>query len=93
MQCKISDFGLSRAVGTNSDYYRASQGGRWPVKWYVSVSDGQILQVDMSLGTAVHTTGAVMDTVSCLTPIVVYITSVLFLCEELWQHFSSSVVL
>ena len=30
---KISDFGLSRAVGANSDYYKASQGGRWPVKW------------------------------------------------------------
>eukprot|EP00117_Sycon_ciliatum_P034431 scpid28750/ scgid26277/ Tyrosine-protein kinase HTK16 len=37
-QCKISDFGLSRAVGTNSDYYRASQGGRWPVKWYAPES-------------------------------------------------------
>ena len=34
-QVKISDFGLSRAVGSGSDYYKASQGGRWPVKWYV----------------------------------------------------------
>lgn len=34
-QVKISDFGLSRAVGSNSDYYKASQGGRWPVKWCV----------------------------------------------------------
>jgi tyrosine-protein kinase len=33
LQVKISDFGLSRAVGANSDYYKASQGGRWPVKW------------------------------------------------------------
>ena len=32
-QVKISDFGLSRAVGSGSDYYKASQGGRWPVKW------------------------------------------------------------
>lgn len=32
-QAKISDFGLSRAVGTGSDYYQAQQGGRWPVKW------------------------------------------------------------
>lgn len=32
-RAKISDFGLSRAVGSESDYYRASQGGRWPVKW------------------------------------------------------------
>ena len=32
-RAKISDFGLSRAVGSESDYYRASKGGRWPVKW------------------------------------------------------------
>ena len=32
---KISDFGLSRAVGAGSDYYQAKQGGRWPVKWFV----------------------------------------------------------
>jgi tyrosine-protein kinase len=32
-QTKISDFGLSRAVGDN-DYYRSATGGRWPVKWY-----------------------------------------------------------
>ncbi|KAL4220114.1 hypothetical protein ACF0H5_020525 [Mactra antiquata] len=31
---KISDFGLSRAVGSNSDYYKATTGGRWPIKWY-----------------------------------------------------------
>jgi hypothetical protein len=35
---KICDFGLSRAIGANSDYYRASQGGRWPVKWFVFVT-------------------------------------------------------
>ncbi|XP_074658432.1 tyrosine-protein kinase HTK16-like isoform X2 [Tubulanus polymorphus] len=33
-QVKISDFGLSRAVGAGSDYYQASKGGRWPIKWY-----------------------------------------------------------
>ena len=32
-QTKISDFGLSRVMG-EKDYYRASAGGRWPVKWY-----------------------------------------------------------
>jgi len=32
-QAKISDFGLSRVIG-DKDYYRASRGGRWPVKWY-----------------------------------------------------------
>ena len=38
-RAKISDFGLSRAVGTESDYYRASKGGRWPVKWFVCFWD------------------------------------------------------
>ncbi|KAK3603679.1 hypothetical protein CHS0354_023276 [Potamilus streckersoni] len=33
-RAKISDFGLSRALGSNSDYYKASTGGRWPIKWY-----------------------------------------------------------
>ncbi|XP_052247537.1 tyrosine-protein kinase HTK16-like [Dreissena polymorpha] len=33
-KAKISDFGLSRAVGQNSDYYKATTGGRWPIKWY-----------------------------------------------------------
>ena len=32
-QAKISDFGLSRTFGSN-DYYRASAGGKWPIKWY-----------------------------------------------------------
>jgi len=32
-QAKISDFGLSRVV--SGEYYRASVGGRWPIKWYV----------------------------------------------------------
>lgn len=32
-KAKISDFGLSRAVGSN-DYYKATTGGRWPIKWY-----------------------------------------------------------
>ncbi|XP_046370203.2 tyrosine-protein kinase HTK16-like [Haliotis rufescens] len=42
-QIKISDFGLSRAVGTESDYYKATHGGRWPIKWYApeSVNYGQ----------------------------------------------------
>ena len=31
---KISDFGLSRVLGSGKDYYTASQGGRWPIKWY-----------------------------------------------------------
>lgn len=33
-RAKISDFGLSRAVGSSSDYYKATTGGRWPIKWY-----------------------------------------------------------
>ncbi len=32
-QAKISDFGLSRHVA-EKEYYRASRGGRWPIKWY-----------------------------------------------------------
>lgn len=35
LQVKICDFGLSRATGAHSDYYRASRGGKWPVKWSV----------------------------------------------------------
>lgn len=31
---KISDFGMSRAIAGNSDYYRAESAGRWPLKWY-----------------------------------------------------------
>lgn len=33
-QVKISDFGLSRALGVNKDYYIATTFARWPVKWY-----------------------------------------------------------
>ncbi|EDO31298.1 predicted protein, partial [Nematostella vectensis] len=31
---KISDFGMSRAMGAGSDYYKAGTAGRWPLKWY-----------------------------------------------------------
>lgn len=34
MQVKISDFGLSTLTAEGKDYYQASQGGRWPIKWY-----------------------------------------------------------
>ncbi|XP_050666428.1 tyrosine-protein kinase Shark [Leptidea sinapis] len=33
-QAKISDFGLSRALSADSSYYKASRGGKWPIKWY-----------------------------------------------------------
>ena len=33
MQVKISDFGLSRAYMEEKNYYQASKGGRWPIKW------------------------------------------------------------
>ncbi|XP_077156032.1 tyrosine-protein kinase SYK isoform X1 [Ranitomeya variabilis] len=31
---KISDFGLSKAIGSNENYYKAKSCGKWPVKWY-----------------------------------------------------------
>lgn len=31
---KISDFGLSKAVGEDQNYYMAKAHGKWPVKWY-----------------------------------------------------------
>ena len=31
---KISDFGMSRAMGVGNDYYRAEAAGKWPLKWY-----------------------------------------------------------
>nr|BAA81723.2 protein tyrosine kinase [Ephydatia fluviatilis] len=31
---KISDFGMSRAIGAGSEYYKAETAGRWPLKWY-----------------------------------------------------------
>eukprot|EP00096_Caligus_rogercresseyi_P015214 TRINITY_DN7664_c0_g1_i1.p1 TRINITY_DN7664_c0_g1~~TRINITY_DN7664_c0_g1_i1.p1 ORF type:complete len:691 (-),score=209.29 TRINITY_DN7664_c0_g1_i1:15-2087(-) len=33
-QAKISDFGLSRSFTEDKNYYKASEGGRWPLKWY-----------------------------------------------------------
>jgi tyrosine-protein kinase len=38
LQAKISDFGLSRIISEEKDYYQASQGGRWPIKWYAPES-------------------------------------------------------
>lgn len=35
---KISDFGLSRAMGNEDNYYKASAGGKWPIKWYAPES-------------------------------------------------------
>ena len=35
---KISDFGLSRQQAAEDDYYTASAGGKWPVKWYAPES-------------------------------------------------------
>ncbi|XP_029300345.1 tyrosine-protein kinase SYK isoform X2 [Cottoperca gobio] len=31
---KISDFGLSKAVAEEQNYYKAKVHGKWPVKWY-----------------------------------------------------------
>eukprot|EP00049_Salpingoeca_infusionum_P022354 m.6267 g.6267 ORF g.6267 m.6267 type:complete len:1041 (+) comp5142_c0_seq1:166-3288(+) len=32
--CKITDFGLSRALSADSTYYRSANRGKWPIKWY-----------------------------------------------------------
>ncbi|CAG9759921.1 unnamed protein product [Ceutorhynchus assimilis] len=37
-QAKISDFGLSRALSTDKEYYSSLRGGRWPLKWYAPES-------------------------------------------------------
>ncbi|XP_074851161.1 tyrosine-protein kinase SYK [Carettochelys insculpta] len=31
---KISDFGLSKALASDENYYKAQSHGKWPVKWY-----------------------------------------------------------
>uniref|UniRef100_UPI0037E84DB1 tyrosine-protein kinase ZAP-70 n=1 Tax=Semicossyphus pulcher TaxID=241346 RepID=UPI0037E84DB1 len=31
---KISDFGLSKALGADDNYYKARTSGKWPLKWY-----------------------------------------------------------
>nr|AAH77278.1 Syk-prov protein [Xenopus laevis] len=35
---KISDFGLSKALGTDENYYQAKTTGKWPMKWYAPES-------------------------------------------------------
>lgn len=31
---KVSDFGMSRALGIGKDYYKARSASKWPLKWY-----------------------------------------------------------
>lgn len=31
---KISDFGMSRALARDNNYYEAKEAGKWPLKWY-----------------------------------------------------------
>jgi len=31
---KISDFGMSKALGFDNQYYKAQEAGKWPIKWY-----------------------------------------------------------
>eukprot|EP00035_Acanthoeca_spectabilis_P022653 m.444967 g.444967 ORF g.444967 m.444967 type:complete len:692 (+) comp19172_c0_seq1:125-2200(+) len=36
--CKISDFGLSRTLRADENYYTSTTGGKWPIKWYAPES-------------------------------------------------------
>ncbi|CAG2118074.1 unnamed protein product, partial [Medioppia subpectinata] len=47
-QIKISDFGLSRALGRDQSTYKASNWDRWPLKWYAPES--------LQYGTFTHAT-------------------------------------
>ncbi|KAL3246787.1 hypothetical protein MRX96_057427 [Rhipicephalus microplus] len=31
---KVSDFGMTRALGSGKDYYKAQTAGKWPLRWY-----------------------------------------------------------
>ncbi|XP_037528394.2 tyrosine-protein kinase SYK [Rhipicephalus sanguineus] len=31
---KVSDFGMTRALGSGKDYYKAQAAGKWPLRWY-----------------------------------------------------------
>lgn len=31
---KITDFGMSRILREDKDYYQAAERGKWPLKWY-----------------------------------------------------------
>jgi serine/threonine protein kinase len=31
---KVSDFGMSRALGIGKEYYKARTASKWPLKWY-----------------------------------------------------------
>lgn len=31
---KISDFGMSKALGIGENYYKTERAGKWPLKWY-----------------------------------------------------------
>uniref|UniRef100_UPI00398F6B61 tyrosine-protein kinase SYK isoform X2 n=1 Tax=Pristiophorus japonicus TaxID=55135 RepID=UPI00398F6B61 len=35
---KISDFGLSKAINSEENYYKARSTGKWPIKWYAPES-------------------------------------------------------
>lgn len=41
--CKISDFGLSRTLRADENYYTSTEGGTWPIKWYAPESVSSVL--------------------------------------------------
>ncbi|MGH0151929.1 UNVERIFIED_CONTAM: hypothetical protein FKN15_055139 [Acipenser sinensis] len=47
---KISDFGLSKALNAEENYYKAKGHGKWPVKWHISKKNITELVHQVSMG-------------------------------------------
>ena len=64
-QAKISDFGLSRVLVEEQNFYQASKGGRWPIKWYVSIYVGTVRSGTVFLPPGQETMRSNLARVSC----------------------------